>query len=90
MEIKIYKQYDNPERARRIWREYEQDFSSLDALNEANLIISGCKKADELDVLLDMLMTEIKSRRKMPVKSIPTDADADGSWGNAVSAYEGD
>lgn len=81
-----FSEYDNPERARRIWNQYYPDLKRLGIHTEGVNILDNCNEADGLDVRLDMLLTKTKPR--LGGTSGPVDIDSDGSWGNAVDTAE--
>ena len=45
MDKQIFQRYDDPDKARRIWDEYEDDFASLGIYNDAERILKAKKTA---------------------------------------------
>ncbi len=50
-----FNKYDNPQMAKKIWNEYEQDLFALGGLRRGLSILSESKTSDELDCRLDLL-----------------------------------
>lgn len=87
----VFEKYDDKEKARKIWQDSLKDIKQFGLGNEACNIRDKCKKADELDVRLDQLVTSTESRLRgtAAVSSYREDIDSNGSYSNARKILEG-
>jgi len=85
-----FKDYKDPERAKRIWDSYKQDIESLGVYQEASTIYDLCDNADSLDLRLDLLIDiRKKSRFNNPRRDkFHEDLDGVGGWGNIIRALD--
>jgi hypothetical protein len=83
-----FKNYTNPEMAKRVWADYKGELSSRGCLHEGQDILEKCTDATELDVKLDLLITNSNRGRGPEPKEWPEDPVAEGYWDNAVRIYE--
>lgn len=51
-----FREYDNPQRAEHIWKEYARDLMSYGIVKRAEVIAAECNRADTLDTRLDNLL----------------------------------
>ena len=84
-----YKEYDNPEKAQRVWLLYRKELRRSGLIGEGISIKRDCKTFEELDVRLNELLdNKERARAGIPSQtSIPVDRDATG-WGNVVRTVE--
>lgn len=78
--------YDNPQRALKIWDEYFLDVERLGKQERAIDIARRSYTCADLDIRLDRLTSDASCAGNLTVS--PFDQDANGSWANAVKAYE--
>lgn len=84
----MFDHYDNPEKARRVWNTYEEDFSNSNII-QARLFVRKCRTADDLDIKLDILVGKPVHIVGNPCPSLnDIDEDSNGAYSNARRALE--
>lgn len=87
---KILSSYDDPVKAERIWSEYFRELSSLGAYEQASDALIDSVTCDELDVRLDLALTQAKYGLTRPPSGPGpgVDIDSGGFYSNARMQYE--
>lgn len=57
--MNIFEQYDNPRRALKVWKSYEEDMTDEWKIRRAQTILAECNSADTLDARLDLLLGKV-------------------------------
>jgi hypothetical protein len=87
--MKIFEQYDNPERALKIWEAYKEDMTNEGRFQMALNIALECKSADSLDIKLDMFLGKLLHFAGNDAPSLnDIDEDSNGCYSNARRALE--
>lgn len=84
-----FKQYDNPEKAKRIFEDYIGDFMTEGLLNEIIKITDSCTTCINLDAELGCVFAFAEVKNKKGKKAF-SDIDSGGYWANAMRILEGD
>jgi len=83
------RRYKDSARAGRVWIDYYGELHSYGGAASAIEILDNCTDPDALDVRLDQLLTQLRTKGLRPQRPFIKDTDSDGSYGNAVRALEG-
>lgn len=84
----IFRNYDNPERAKLVWNDYAVLYTRSNlALTKAENIRDSCTKAEDLDLELDKLLCA-RSMHFVSSPPSPNDYDAQGYHTIALKILE--
>ena len=83
------KKYKDPDKAGRIWRSYKSEFCSLGAYNLARTALIDSSTSDELEVRLDLALTNFRANLRSINRPAPElEADEFGLYSKARRELE--
>ena len=80
--------YEDPDKAAKVWYEYARDMSRLGLLAEAINIRDVCSNSQTLDVHLNLLLENRDRRLNGKPRMALVNPETSGEWDNAVNAIE--
>lgn len=83
-----FNSYDDPKRAAGIWKTYITARTPESKIKEAEEAAAICRKAEDLDIILDRVTTGHSTIHICGGLASPVDIDSNGGYSNAVKALE--